>query len=159
MKYNSKILICMALFSTLFLGLKLLRTKIEDAKNHGILVLLKKHYDIPAPKRRRRSKKTKELTWISTKLHSRKMVQYWVIVFSKLVVLQTKVNFRKVNILAESIRLTICFMIGFPTLWIQKILHLWIVEFKTLVLFCKIRSKKRGMLFCQRAETFVLYVN
>ena len=31
------------------------------------------------------------------------MVQYWVIVFSKLVVLQTKVNFRKVNKLADSI--------------------------------------------------------
>ena len=41
-----------------------MRAKIEDAKNHQVLVLLK-HYDISA-----------FLTLISTKLHSRKMVQY-----------------------------------------------------------------------------------
>ena len=51
------------------------------------------------------------------------MVQYWVIVFSKLVILQTKVKSCKVNKLMEPIWPTIRRTVIFTILEIQKKVH------------------------------------
>ena len=115
-----------ALFSTLFLGLKLLeKNKNRRCQKPRHSRALEKHYDIPAPKRRRRRRSWHESPqncilgrWCN--------IGSWFLV-NWLLVLQKKSLFKNVNKFSKSIRPTIMIVV-FILLVLKK---LWILKIRS----------------------------